>query len=93
LKSLGEKKKNGQLLVGFALETQNERNYALDKLNKKNADWIVMTSLNDAGAGFGYDTNKITLFGKNGEEINFETKTKTEVAKDIVDTLIRNHYA
>jgi len=93
LKSLGEKKKNGQLLVGFALETQNERNYALDKLNKKNADWIVMNSLNDAGAGFGYDTNKITLFGKNGEEINFETKTKTEVAKDIVDTLIRNHYA
>ena len=93
LKSLGEKKKKGQVLVGFALETQNERNYALDKLNKKNADWIVMNSLNDAGAGFGYDTNKITLFGKNGEELSFEMKTKAEVAKDIVDTLIRNHYA
>jgi phosphopantothenoylcysteine decarboxylase/phosphopantothenate--cysteine ligase len=93
LKSLGEKKKNGQVLVGFALETQNERNYALDKLNKKNADWIVMNSLNDAGAGFGFDTNKITMFGKNGEELSFETKTKTEVAKDIVNTLIRNHYA
>jgi phosphopantothenoylcysteine decarboxylase/phosphopantothenate--cysteine ligase len=93
LKSLGEKKKNGQVLVGFALETQNERDYAIEKLNKKNADWIVMNSLNDAGAGFGHDTNKITLFGKNGEELSFETKTKVEVAKDIVDTLIRNHYA
>jgi phosphopantothenoylcysteine decarboxylase/phosphopantothenate--cysteine ligase len=92
LKSLGEKKKNGQVLVGFALETQNERNYAIEKLNKKNTDWIVMNSLNDAGAGFGHDTNKITLFGKNGEELSFETKTKAEVAKDIVDTLIRNHY-
>jgi phosphopantothenoylcysteine decarboxylase/phosphopantothenate--cysteine ligase len=93
LKSLGEKKKNGQVLVGFALETQNEKEYAIDKLNRKNADWIVMNSLKDAGAGFGHDTNKITLFGKNGEELKFETKTKTEVAKDIVDTLIRNHYA
>lgn len=93
LKSLGEIKKNGQVLVGFALETQNEKAYALDKLKKKNADWIVMNSLNDAGAGFGFDTNKITLFGKNGEELGFETKTKTEVARDIVDTLIRNHYA
>lgn len=93
LQNLGQKKKNGQVLVGFALETQLEREYALEKLEKKNADWIVMNSLNDAGAGFGHDTNKITLFGKNGEEIKFTTKTKTEVAKDIVDTLIRNHYA
>ena len=93
LQSLGEMKKPGQVLVGFALETTNERSYALDKLNKKNADWIVMNSLNDQGAGFGYDTNKITIFGRNGKEFQFETKTKTEVAKDIVDTIISNHYA
>jgi phosphopantothenoylcysteine decarboxylase/phosphopantothenate--cysteine ligase len=93
LQSLGEKKKPGQVLVGFALETTNERSYALDKLNKKNADWIVMNSLNDQGAGFGYDTNKITIFGRNGKELQFETKTKTEVAKDIIDTIISNHYA
>ena len=93
LESLGQRKKAGQILVGFALETKNEKAYALDKLKKKNADWIVMNSLKDEGAGFGHDTNKITIFGKNGEEIGFETKTKTEVAKDIVDTIIRNHYA
>ena len=93
LESLGRNKKPGQVLVGFALETTNERSYALDKLSKKNADWIVMNSLNDLGAGFGYDTNKITIFGKNGQELQFETKTKAEVAKDIVDTIIRNHYA
>jgi len=93
LENLGQRKKANQILVGFALETTNEKNYALDKLNKKNADWIVMNSLNDKGAGFGYDTNKITIFGKNGEELHFETKSKTEVAKDIVDTIIRNHYA
>jgi phosphopantothenoylcysteine decarboxylase/phosphopantothenate--cysteine ligase len=93
LENLGQRKKAGQVLVGFALETKNEKEYALDKLKKKNADWIVMNSLKDEGAGFGHDTNKITIFGKNGEEISFETKTKTEVAKDIVDTIIRNHYA
>ena len=93
LQSLGERKKTNQVLVGFALETTNEKKYALDKLHKKNADWIVMNSLNDQGAGFGYDTNKITIFGKNGKEIQFETKTKIEVAKDIVDTIINNHYA
>jgi phosphopantothenoylcysteine decarboxylase / phosphopantothenate---cysteine ligase len=91
--NLGQRKKKNQILVGFALETQNEKNYALEKLSKKNADWIVMNSLNDPGAGFGHDTNKITMFGKTGEELKFTTKTKTEVAKDIVDTLIRNHYA
>jgi phosphopantothenoylcysteine decarboxylase / phosphopantothenate---cysteine ligase len=93
LKSLGEKKTKGQVLVGFALETNNEKQYALDKLVKKNADMIVLNSLNDAGAGFGYDTNKITIFDKSGEEINFAAKPKNEVAKDIVDTLIRLYYA
>ncbi len=93
LKSLGEKKKPGQILVGFALETTNEKANAKDKLSKKNADMIVLNSLNDEGAGFGLDTNKITIFEKGGEEIGFPTKSKTEVAKDIVDTIIRFYYA
>jgi phosphopantothenoylcysteine decarboxylase / phosphopantothenate---cysteine ligase len=89
LKSLGEKKKVGQLLVGFALETNNEKDYALKKLQTKNADMIVLNSLNDTGAGFGHDTNKITIFDKTGEEYNFDTKSKKEVAKDIVNTIIK----
>ena len=93
LKSLGEKKQKGQVLVGFALETTNEKQYAQDKMVKKNADMIVLNSLNDAGAGFGHDTNKITIFTKAGEEIAFKAKTKAAVAKDIVDTIIRLHYA
>lgn len=93
LKSLGEKKKPGQVLVGFALETNNEKENALSKLKKKNADMIILNSLNDAGAGFGHDTNKITIFEKGGQEFSFATKSKTEVAKDIVDTIIRLYYA
>ena len=93
LLSLGEKKKPGQVLVGFALETSNEKENARSKMLSKNADMIVLNSLNDAGAGFGYDTNKITIFNKGGEEIDFETKNKTRVAKDIVDTIIRFYYA
>lgn len=54
---------------------------------------IILNSLNDEGAGFGYDTNKITIFRKKGKEIKFDTKPKEEVAKDIVDTIIRLHYA
>lgn len=92
LNSLGEIKKNTQVLVGFALETNNEKEYALDKLKKKNADMIVLNSLNDAGAGFGHDTNKITIFDKGGQEFNFDIKSKAEVAKDIVDTIIRLYY-
>jgi phosphopantothenoylcysteine decarboxylase/phosphopantothenate--cysteine ligase len=93
LKSLGEKKKAGQILVGFALETTNEKQYALEKLHQKNADMIILNSLNNPGAGFGFDTNKITIFEKGGEEIHFDTKSKTAVAKDIVDTIIRLYYA
>ncbi len=93
LKSLGEKKKPGQVLVGFALETADEKKHALEKLVKKNADMIILNSLNDTGAGFGHDTNKITIFRKKGKEIGFTTKSKDEVAKDIVDTIIRFHYA
>jgi phosphopantothenoylcysteine decarboxylase/phosphopantothenate--cysteine ligase len=87
LASLGAIKQNGQWLVGFALETTNEKEYALGKLNSKNADMIVLNSLNDPGAGFGSDTNKITIFDKNEREYSFTTKSKKEVAKDIVDTI------
>lgn len=93
LKSLGEKKRKGQILVGFALETVNEKQYALEKLDKKNADMIVLNSLNDAGAGFSHDTNKITIFQKEGIETHFDTKSKEEVAKDIVETIIKSYYA
>ena len=93
LKNLGERKKEGQVLVGFALETNNEKQFAMDKLQKKNADMIILNSLNDAGAGFGHDTNKITIFEKGGQEFKFDTKSKAAVAKDIVDTIIRLYYA
>lgn len=87
LAHLGTLKSNGQVLVGFALETQNEKAYALKKLETKNADLIVLNSLNDQGAGFGKDTNKITIFDKNKQEYSFPVKRKKEVAKDIVDTI------
>lgn len=89
LKSLGENKKNGQILVGFALETMNEHAYAREKLRSKNADMIVLNSLRDEGAGFGHDTNRITIFDAKGEEQGFPTKPKAEVARDIVDAIIR----
>ncbi|WP_301920804.1 bifunctional phosphopantothenoylcysteine decarboxylase/phosphopantothenate--cysteine ligase CoaBC [Ferruginibacter sp.] len=89
LKHLGTVKKEGQILVGFALETHDEINNALKKLVDKNADLIILNSLNDTGAGFGTDTNKITIFDKNGGEHLFETKLKTDVAADIVNTIIR----
>jgi len=93
LKSLGAIKTKNQVLVGFALETINEKAYAQKKLVEKNADLIVLNSLNDSGAGFGHDTNKITIFKKSGEEVQFETKSKDEVAKDIVDVIIKSFYA
>ncbi len=93
LKSLGEKKKGSQVLIGFALETTNEKEHAKDKLQRKKADMIVLNSLNDTGAGFGHDTNKITIFDKGGQEFNFDTKSKIAVAKDIVDTMINLYYA
>ncbi len=92
LKALGEQKKK-QLLVGFALETNNEKAYALNKLRTKNADMIVLNSLNDTGAGFGHDTNKITIFDKQGNEYPFDLKPKKEVAKDIVNTIIKALHA
>lgn len=91
LKTLGENKKNGQFLVGFALETTEEKKHAHEKLKRKNADMIVLNSLNDPGAGFGYDTNRVTILKKDGQELEFSTKLKTEVARDIVDVIIKNY--
>ncbi len=88
LSKAGEMKTGKQVLVGFALETENEKSNALKKLHTKNADLIVLNSLNDDGAGFGYDTNKITIFNKKGEEQIFEKKSKKEVAVDIVNAII-----
>jgi len=85
----GELKSKKQTLVGFALETNNEKKNAITKLAAKNADIIVLNSLNDDGAGFGYDTNKITIFDKNHKEYQFPAKTKKEVATDIVNTIIQ----
>ena len=93
LKTLGSQKRKGQLLVGFALEGNEERMYALDKLQVKNADLIVLNSLNDPDATFGYDTNKITIFGRDGLERSYERKPKQQVAKDIVDQVVKLLYA
>lgn len=87
LAAMGAKKSANQVLVGFALETENETENAIKKMRSKNADLLVLNSLNDEGAGFKKDTNRITLFYKNGTQKNFELKTKTAVAKDIVDAI------
>ncbi|MEE1232972.1 MAG: bifunctional phosphopantothenoylcysteine decarboxylase/phosphopantothenate--cysteine ligase CoaBC [Phocaeicola sp.] len=84
--ALGKIKKENQCLVGFALETNNELANARHKLEKKNFDFIVLNSLQDAGAGFQYDTNKITIVDKE-KAIPYPLKTKTEVADDIIDRL------
>ena len=93
LKTLGGLKKPGQVLVGFALESRDEKAYALGKLKTKNADLIVLNSINDEGAGFGIDTNKITIFGRNGLELVYDRKPKQQVAKDIVDQAVKLLYA
>ena len=86
--ALGERKRAsaGKVLVGFALETTDETHHAQDKLERKNLDFIVLNSLNDAGAGFRYDTNKISLIDREGKT-DFPLKSKAEVAGDIVDRL------
>lgn len=84
--SIGAAKEPGQIVVGFALETTNELQHAEDKMLRKNLDFIVLNSLNDKGAGFGYDTNKISIVDRNGKT-DYPLRTKIEVAKDIVDRL------
>ena len=89
LKQLGQLKKENQILVGFALETTDEENNALKKLADKNADFIVLNSLNDVGAGFGHNTNKITIFSRSQKKFSFETKTKDAAAFDIINTILK----
>lgn len=93
LKKLGTLKNNKQILVGFALETDNERENALKKLQSKNADFIILNSMKDDGAGFGYNTNKITIFGKDGFTHSFEMKAKEKVATDIINTILKKQDA
>jgi len=88
LKTLGERKRDDQLLVGFALETNDEEQNALLKLKKKNLDFIVLNSLNDTGAGFKSDTNKITIIDRDLQKTIYNLKTKDEVARDICNKLI-----
>mgnify|MGYP001477469375 CR=1 FL=1 len=87
--TLGRQKRPGQLLIGFALETNDEESNALTKMEKKNLDFIVLNSLRDAGAGFGHDTNRITILRRDGSKTAFELKTKTAVAADIAGEIIR----
>ena len=85
--ALGKIKKQSQVMVGFALETNDEENHAKEKLQKKNLDFIVLNSLQDDGAGFQHDTNKVTLIDKDGKT-KFPLKSKNEVAKDIINKLV-----
>ncbi len=87
LLSLGKQKTENQLLVGFALETDQEIANAIKKLDNKNLDFIVLNSMNDKGAGFGVPTNKITIIDKYENAQSFELKTKKEVAVDIIDKI------
>lgn len=86
--TLGKMKRSGQLLVGFALETDNEADNAREKLKRKNLDMIVLNSMRDKGAGFGTDTNKVTVFKADGSREEFGLKPKSEVATDIVDAIM-----
>lgn len=89
LHQLGQIKTN-QILVGFALETNNEIDHAKNKLKNKQLDFIVLNSLNDKGAGFKTDTNKITIIDNHNKLYNFELKSKNEVAKDIINHLTKH---
>lgn len=85
---MGDKKKANQFLVGFALETNDELKHAKEKLQEKNLDIIVLNSLNDEGAGFEIDTNKVTIIERSGKEHSYDKKPKEEVARDLVDVLM-----
>ncbi len=85
--TLGATKRDGQILVGFALETQNEEANALSKLERKHMDWIALNSLRDAGAGFGCDTNKVTLYARTGIKKDIPLQSKENVAREIVSVI------
>ncbi len=85
--ALGAQKKPKQILIGFALETDNEENNVLKKMEKKNLDFIVLNSLNDEGAGFGHDTNKVTVLSRKGNKWPLTLKTKKEIANEIIEII------
>lgn len=89
LKAAGNVKRNDQILIGFALETNNDRQNALRKMADKNADMIILNSVNGKNPAFGSPVNQVTIFDKRGNEHVFESKPKTEVARDIVNTIIQ----
>lgn len=86
--TLGSAKKPGQYMIGFALETNDEEANALSKMNRKNFDFVVLNSLRDSGAGFGHDTNKITILHRDGRKKAFDLKSKSAVAADIVQEIL-----
>lgn len=86
--SIGKMKKKNQVIAGFALETNNETENALKKLNNKNLDFIVLNSLADKGAGFASETNKISILRNDGTKKDYQLKAKSEVAEDIVNELV-----
>ena len=86
--TLGAAKKEGQVLAGFALETDHEIENATEKIARKNLDFIVLNSLRDPGAGFSTDTNKVTIIGKDGARQTYPLKSKADVASDIIDYLL-----
>ncbi|MCA5005904.1 bifunctional phosphopantothenoylcysteine decarboxylase/phosphopantothenate--cysteine ligase CoaBC [Sphingobacterium bovistauri] len=90
LGTLGQRKSSSQTLVGFALETNNELAHAQDKLERKNADFIVLNSMQDSGAGFGTDTNKVTILSRKSAAKNYDLKSKLEVAKDICKIVVEH---
>lgn len=88
LMELGKRKQPGQLLVGFALETNDEEQNALKKLEQKNADYIILNSLNDEGAGFAGDMNKVTVFSKKHKPVVFPLQSKSELSKKIIEHIL-----
>lgn len=88
--TLGARKRQGQMIVGFALETDNEESNAIDKIRRKNLDAICLNSLRDAGAGFAVDTNKVTIIAADGTKFPGELKSKREVAADIVSFISKS---
>ena len=86
--TLGQGKRAEQFAVGFALETTNELAHAQDKLRRKNFDLVVLNSLRDAGAGFGYDTNQVTVLDAAGQTVKFELQSKADVARGLVRLIL-----
>jgi phosphopantothenoylcysteine decarboxylase/phosphopantothenate--cysteine ligase len=86
---LGKSKRNNQFFVGFALESEPGNDLARQKLKRKNLDLIVLNSLQEEGAGFGTETNKVTMIDRDGREVVYELKAKREVARDLVTRIIK----